>query len=139
MQVISPQQRVVGLVFGARPRARPRLLDPVADRQRVVDDDPAGVGHPGRLDHQRARLVAAADRHDDAARRQLEVAGAAVEQRREGARRVEARQAEPLDRAVVGDEGAGVAVGEESVAADRREAVVGPAATRAGCRSVPLR
>ena len=69
-------------------------------------------------------LVAAADRHDDAARRQLEVAGAAVEQRREGAGRVEAGQAEPLDRAVVGDEGAGVAVGEEAVAADRREAVV---------------
>ena len=90
----------------------------------VVDDDPAGVGDPGRLDHQRPGLVAAADRDDDAARAELEVAGAAVEQGPECARRVEPRQAQPLDRAVVGDEGARVAVGEESVAADRREAVV---------------
>jgi hypothetical protein len=119
----QPQQRVVGLVFGAgSPVAT--LRSPLADREQVVDDDPAGVGHPGRLDHQRARLVAAADRHDHSARGELEVAGAAVEQRREGAGRVEAGQAEPLDRAVVGDQGAGVAVGEEAVAADRWEAGV---------------
>ena len=120
-----PQQRVVGLVLGVGPAALAVRGRPLGDRQRVVDDDPAGVGHPGRLDHQRARLVAAADRDDDAARRELEVAGAAVEQGAEGAGRVEAGQAEPLDRAVVGDQGAGVAVGEEAVAADRREAVVG--------------
>ncbi len=119
-----PQQRAVGLVFGVGPASLAVGRRPLGDRQRVVDHDPAGLGHPGRLDHQRAGLVAPADRHDDAAGGDLEVAGAAVEQRREGARRVEAGQAEPLDRAVVGDEGAGVAVGEEPVAADRREAVV---------------
>ncbi len=119
-----PQQRAIGLVLGVGPAALAVRRRPLGDRQRVVDHDPARVGHPGRLDHQGAGLVAAAERHDDAAGGDLEVAGVAVEQRREGARRVEARQAEPLDRAVVGDQGAGVAVGEEAVAADRREAVV---------------
>ena len=94
-----PQQRAVGLVLGLGAAALPVRGRPLADRQRVVDHDPAGVGHPGRLDDQRARLVAAADRHDDSLGGQLEVAGAAVEQRREGAGGVEAGQAEPLDRA----------------------------------------
>ena len=119
-----PQQRVIGLVFGRAAGCAVAVGDPLADRQRVVDHDPAGVGDPGRLDHQRAGLVAAADRDDDVARPQAEVAGVAVEQRAEGARRVEAGEAEPLDRAVVGDEGGGVAIGEEPVAADRRKAVV---------------
>ncbi len=118
-----PQQRAIGLVVGRGPGALAVGGRPLGDRQRVVDDDPAGVGDPGGLDHQRARLVAAADRDDDAAWFQLEVAGVAIEQRREGAGGVEARQAEPLDRAVEGDEGGGVAVGEEAVAADRGEAV----------------
>src|SRR5689334_18133327 len=79
----QPQQRAVGLVRGARPAVAAVLGRPLGDREQVVGDDPARVGHPGGLDHQRPRLVAAADRHDDAARRDLEVAGAAVEQRRE--------------------------------------------------------
>ena len=69
-----------------------------------MDDQPAGVGDPGRLDHQRPRVVAAADRDDDAARPQGELAGVAVEQRGEDAGRVEAWEAEPLDRAVEGDQ-----------------------------------
>ena len=127
----QPQQGVVGVVFGLRAGAGSVLRRPLGDRQRVVDHHPAGVGHPGRLDDQRARLVAAADRHDDAARAQLEVTGAAVEQGGEGAGRVEAGQAEPLDGAGEGDQGAGVAVGEEAVAPDRREAVV------AGAQGLP--
>ena len=127
----QPQQGVVGIVFGLRPGAGSVLRLPLGDRQRVVGHHPAGVGHPGRLDDQRAGLVAAADRHDDAARAQPEVAGAAVEQGGEGAGGVEAGQAEPLDGAGEGDQGAGVAVGEEAVAPDRREAVV------AGAQGLP--
>ena len=120
-----PQQRAVGLVRGFRTAAGAAFRRPLADREQVVDDDPAGLGHPGCLDHQRARLVAAADRHDHASRGELEVAGPAIEHRGEGARRVEAGEAQPLDRAVVGDERAGVAIGEEAVAADRWEAMIG--------------
>ena len=118
-----PQQRAVGLVLGVGAAALAVGGHPLGDRQRVVDDDPAGVGDPGRLDHQRPRLVAAADRDDHALRLDREMAGAAVEQGGEGAGRVEAGEAEPLDGAVVGDQGGGVAVGEEAVAADGRKAI----------------
>ena len=47
--------------------------------------------------------------------------GLAVEQVAEDARRVEARNAEPVDRSVGRDQGAGVAVGEEGVVGDRRK------------------
>ena len=49
------------------------------------------------------------------------VARLAVEQRAEHARRVEARDAQPVDDAVGRDQRAGVAVGEERVVGDRRE------------------
>ena len=75
-------------------------------------------------------MVAARDR-DGLARADAEPAGAAVEHRAEDARRVEARHAEPLDRAVGGDQGAGVAIGEEAVVGDRRES------GRAGCMGRP--
>ena len=89
--------------------------------QRVADDDPAGLGRPGRLDHVRARAGSGgrAGTRSSGARRKLP--GAAVEDRAEDAGRVEAGQAEPLDRAVGREQGAGLAVGEEAVGADRRE------------------
>ena len=90
------------------------------DEQRVADDDPAGLGRPGRLDQVRPRLVAARDRHP-LVRREPHRPGAPVEDGAEDARRVEPRQAHPLDRAVGGDEGPGLAVGQESVGADPRE------------------
>ena len=116
----------------------PSAVGPLADRQRVVDHDPAGVGHPGRLDHQRARLVAAADRDDDAARASLKWpaprSSSAAKALGESKRGRQSHSTEPVE----GDQGAGVAVGEEAVAADRREAVVvrrsrrGQATTAAG-------
>ena len=47
--------------------------------------------------------------------------GPAVEQSAEDARRVEARDAQPVDRPVGRDERAGVAVGKERVVRDRGE------------------
>ena len=52
-----------------------------ADDQRVADDDPAGLGRPGRLDHVRAGLVAAGD-GDALVGPEAEAPGAAVEDRR---------------------------------------------------------
>ena len=56
-------------------------------------------------------LVATGDR-DGLARAEPKAPGAAVEHRPEDARRVEARHAQPLDRAVGSDQGTGVAVRE---------------------------
>ena len=91
------------------------------ERQRVADDEPARVGHPARLEHVRAGDVAARHRGSKAPRPDPEGARPAVEQGGEDARRVEAGQAEPLHRPVRGDQGAGVAIGEEAVVADRVE------------------
>ena len=117
-----PQQRAVGLVSGVGAAAAAAGSRPLGDRQGVVDDHPAGVGDPGGLDYQRPRFVATADRHHHLIRPQLPVAGAAIEQGTKCTGGVEAGQAEPLDGAGVGDQGGGVAVGEEAVAADRWEA-----------------
>ncbi len=65
--------------------------------------------------------VGARGRVVDPERREAEEAGLAVEQAAEHARRVEARDAEPVDRPVGRDERARVAVGEERVVGDRRE------------------
>ena len=100
---------------------RARALVPRPDRQRVADDEPAGRCHPGRLEHVGARFVAAPGRHIDAVGGDAEAAGAAVEQRAEDARPVEARQAQPLDGSVGCDQRSAVAVGEERVVGDRRE------------------
>src|SRR5206468_5883271 len=54
-------------------------------------------------------------------RTEAEEAGLAVEQAAEDARRVEARHAQPVDRAVGRDERTGMAVGEKCVLGDRRE------------------
>ena len=118
-----PQQRAVGLVCGLRPGSGPTGAGPVGDRQRVVDDDPAGVGDPGGLDHQRARLVAATDRDHHPLGPQTEMTGATIEQRRKSARRVKPRQAQPLDAAGKGDERRRVAVGQKAITADGGEVV----------------
>ena len=68
----------------------------------------------------------------DPERREPEEAGLAIEQAAEHARRVEARDAEPVDRAVRRDERARVAVGEERVLRDRRERRRRGRALRAG-------
>ena len=116
-------QQVLGVVVGRRPRVRgDRVLGPPrADGERVADDDPAAGRAPGGDEHVRARVVAARHRVVDAERAEPERACPAVEQRPEHARGVELRDAQPVDRAVGRDQGAGVAVGQEPVVGDRGE------------------
>ena len=89
----------LGVSLGAMGPAdqHPLGLQPVApvmarirvDQQGVADDQPAGLGRPGRFDHVRAGFVAAGDRNSLVGR-EPQRAGGAVEQRAEEARRVEA-------------------------------------------------
>ena len=118
-----PHQHVVGVVVGRRPGVRSDLVlvIPRAHRQRVANHDPAGRRLPGGGDDVGPGLVDARRWEVDAERSQPERAGLAIEQHAEHAGRVEARQAEPVDRAVGRDESAGVAVGEEGVVGYRRE------------------
>ena len=98
-----PQQHVVGVVVGRRAAVRVRavlLVVPRADQEHVAHDDPAARRAPARLEDVGAGQVAARGRHLDVGRPEPEPAGVAVEDRPEHARRVEARQAEPLDVAV---------------------------------------
>ncbi len=120
----GPHEHVLGLVVGGRATVRLEVvvLAPVPEREGVVGDHPAGSGHPGGLEHVRSGLVAAADRRRQAGRSDPPEPGAAIQHRAEDAFRVEARQAEPLDRALGGDERAGVAVREEAVPGDTRVA-----------------
>ena len=116
-------QQVLGVLVGRRPRVRRHqiLAAARADRQCVAHDHPACRGRPGRQQRVRTRLVEARRRHVDPERPEAKRARLAVEQRAEHAGRVEARNAEPVDRAVGRDQRAGVAVREERVVGDRRE------------------
>src|SRR5262249_55077767 len=98
------------------------LGPPIAQRERVTDDDPARPGHPGRLQHVGAGLVATADRCLETGRAQPPVARASVQDRAEDAGPGEPRHAEPLHRARGGDQRASMAVREKSVPGDPREA-----------------
>ncbi len=119
-----PHQHVIGVVIGRRPRVR-RLVGvvvvPRPDRQPIVDHDPARRRHPRRLDDHRSRHVAHRQRHDRPVRPDAKRARAPVEQRPEHARRVEPRNAHPLDAAVGSDQRTRVAVRQEPVVRDRRE------------------
>ena len=113
------------------------LLAPRAHRQSVTDEHPARRRVPGRQQGVRAGLVDPGRGHVEAEWAEAEGAGLPVQQRSEHARRVEARDAEPVDGAVGCDEGAGVAVGQERVVGDRRERrrrgrALGSAARRGG-------
>ena len=116
-------EHVVGVVVGRRPRVRrDRVLviaGPMVSASRTTTQ-PDGVFHvvtstfvPGSYVARR-RMV-------DPERREAEEPGLPVEQAAEDARGVEARNAEPVDRAVRRDQGAGVAVGEEGIVRDRWE------------------
>ena len=116
-------EHVLGVFVGGRPRVRrDQILAPArAERERVAYRRPAGRRRPGRQQRVGARLVDARGRHVDAERAEPERAGLAVEQRAEHARRVEARHAQPVDRAVGRHQRARVAVGEKRVLGDRRK------------------
>ncbi len=120
----EPHEDVLGVVVGRRAPVRrgSRLLAvPRPDEERIAHDHPAAPRPPARLEHHRAREVAAGGGHIEAVGRQAEQAGAAVEDGGEHARRVEVGEAHPLDVAVGRDERSGRAVGEEGVVGDRRE------------------
>ena len=111
-----PVGRGAALAVGALGR-----VVPGADCQRVTDDQPARAHLPGGLDDHAARQVAARGRHLRVGGAEAEAARAAVEHRREHARRVELRQAEPFDVAARRDQRGDLAVGQQCVVRDRRE------------------
>ena len=115
--------RCVGVLVGRRPGVRGDRVRASSglDHQRVVHQDPAARGVPGRRQHVRAGHVGARRRHVDAVRSEPERPGSAVEDVAEHARRVERREAQPVDRPVRCDQGTGVAVRQESVVGDGRE------------------
>ena len=89
--------------------------------QRVTHDDPAARSVPRGHEHVRPGLVVPVGRNREPVRTQPEAAGLPVEQAPEHARRVEARNAQPVDRPVGRDQRSGVAVRQEGVIRDRRE------------------
>ncbi len=118
-----PYEQVLGVLVRRRTGVRRHAVVAArrADGQRVAHDQPACRRVPGGGQDVRARLVDARRRHVDPVRREPEAARLAVEQGPEHARGVKARHAQPVDRAVGGDERARVAVREERVLRDRRE------------------
>ena len=114
---------LLGVVVGWRAGVRGDRVGCAARAhgQRVVHQNPARGGVPGSGEHVGARDIGAGRRHVDAERTQPERAGTTVEQVAERTRRVERRHAQPVDRSVRGDQGAGVAVRQERVVGDRGE------------------
>ena len=116
---------------------------PIAVRHQVDDLDLAGLGLPAGHQHERVGLVGARGAALRADRGQPPVALLLVaEQGAERRRRIEPRQAQPVDAAVGADERAGVTVADEGVVLDGKghgpilpHSVV-DAAARARCRPV---
>ena len=105
----------------------PLAAVPAVHDEAVVDLEPARRRLPRRLQDEAAGEVPAVAWHLDALRQEAEDAGGPVEHRAEHARRVRARQAEPLDPASRCDQGAGLAVREKCVVGDRWEVAAGGA------------
>ena len=118
-----PHEHVIGVLVGRRPRVRGDRVLAAAwpHRQRVVNLGPPRERFPRGHERVRSRLVVPAAGHVDPERAQAERARAAVQQRPEHAWRVEPREAQPVDRAVGGNERAGMAVRQKCVIGDRRE------------------
>jgi hypothetical protein len=101
------------------------------ERQRVEQAHPAAIGREGRLGDERPGHVAPADRRR-LGRPDRPVPGVGPEEPREHRGAVEARQAQPVDRAVARDERRPVAVGEQRVVGDRQRGGPRPRRERAG-------
>jgi hypothetical protein len=116
-------QQVIGVVVGRRTGVWGDLVLPFprTHRQSIADQEPAPRRLPRRGEDVRPGLVDARGRVVDPERSEPEVARLAVEQGAEHAGRVEARDAEPIDRSVGRDQGTGVAVGQERIVRNRRE------------------
>ena len=134
-------EQVVGVVVRRRPGVRGHRVRPAArsHHQRVVHHDPPARRVPGGHQDVGARDVGPRRRHVDAVRPEPERARAPVEDVAEDAGRVEGGQAEPVDRAVGGDQGAGMAVREEPVVGDRRKGGGGDTHVAAPSRSTASR
>ncbi len=116
-----PQQHVRRL----RVTRRPQLpggsfgVTPRCERQRVANHEETRRGHPGRLyDHARQE-VSLAGGNRGARRRDAKTSGATIEECPEHARRVDDRQAQPLDIPGGCDESGDLAVRQECEVADR--------------------
>ncbi len=118
------QQDVLGLAVRRRPAVgagAALAVIPGPDAHRVPHDEPAGARAPRRLEHQRARQVAASRGHLHPSRSEAEAAGSAVQDGGEDARAVRSREAHPLYPSARGDQAVDLAVGEEGVLGDGRE------------------
>ena len=110
---------------------RPCARAPASARSRRLSRQRHRVGHAdaalgrgeGRLEHVRALEVAALGLEGGGRLEAERAAALGVEDPREHRRRVDVRQAEPVDRAVPGDQRGGPAVADERVLANRRVAV----------------
>ena len=103
---------MVGIVVRGRAGVRGDLVVafPWAHGQRVADQQPPAGRLPRRREDVRPRLVDPRRRVVDPERPEPEVASLTVEQGAEDAGRVEARDAQPVDRPIRRDQGTGVAV-----------------------------
>ena len=119
----GPHERVIGVLVGWRSRVRCNrvLATARSHRERVADDHPARRGLPGSDKRVGPGLIDPVTGNVDPEWAEPEAARAAVEQGTEHARRVEPRDAQPVDRAVRCYERARVAVGQEPVVGDRGE------------------
>ena len=116
-------QHVIAVIVSGRPGVRGDLVLATArtDGQRVTNQYPTHRRVPRRDESVRTRFVDSRRRHVDPEGAQPEATGLAVKERAEHAWRVEARDGEPVDRAVGSDERPGVAVRQEGVCGNRRE------------------
>jgi hypothetical protein len=119
----DPDERMVGVLVGRRAGVGRDRVDPPAGThgQRIAHDDPPARGVPRGHEHVRPGLVVPGARNREPVRAYAEAPRLPVEQAAEHARRVEARHAQPVDRAVGRHERAGVAVRQEGVVRDRRK------------------
>ena len=122
----DPQQHVLGpVVAGRAPISLGALVvAPRTHHERVAHDEPPGARLPRRLEHVRARHVAASGGHEQFGRSESEGAGGTIQDRPEDARAVGPGHAQPLDAAARADERRDLAVAQEPVLRDRRKRAV---------------
>ncbi len=100
-----------------QPGTRPTQL---VDHERIGEHERAGVGPPGRLEHEAPREVPAGSGLRPPCRAYPEVPGPSVEDRPDDARAVHAREAEPLDGPGRRDQRGDDAIGQEPERLDGR-------------------